>query len=98
MRSSFVFSFKKYEIKNLSESLGENVFFSPVSLHMALAMTYLGAKGNTATQLREALAFPPLDDDSLHAEFRKILDTVRTTGSGTSLNIANRHFVQTGFT
>ncbi|XP_013885555.1 leukocyte elastase inhibitor [Austrofundulus limnaeus] len=35
----------------------ENVFFSPFSISSALAMVMLGARGNTATQMSEALRF-----------------------------------------
>ncbi|NWX12628.1 SPB10 protein, partial [Aegotheles bennettii] len=36
---------------------GKNVFFSPWSISSALALTYLGAKGNTATEMAEVLHF-----------------------------------------
>uniref|UniRef100_A0A8C3FW73 Serpin domain-containing protein n=1 Tax=Chrysemys picta bellii TaxID=8478 RepID=A0A8C3FW73_CHRPI len=44
--------------KKLNESFkGKNIFFSPWSISSALAMTYVGAKGNTATQMAEVLHF-----------------------------------------
>src|SRR4051794_13241864 len=36
---------------------GGNVFFSPFSISMALAMTYAGAKGTTASEMQSALDF-----------------------------------------
>ncbi|XP_055561756.1 heterochromatin-associated protein MENT-like [Falco cherrug] len=36
---------------------GKNIFFSPWSISSALALMYLGAKGNTATEMAEALHF-----------------------------------------
>ncbi|NXT45471.1 SPB10 protein, partial [Pluvianellus socialis] len=36
---------------------GKNIFFSPWSISSALALVYLGAKGNTATQMAEVLHF-----------------------------------------
>ncbi|KFZ49338.1 Heterochromatin-associated protein MENT [Podiceps cristatus] len=36
---------------------GKNIFFSPWSVSSALALTYLGAKGNTATEMAEVLHF-----------------------------------------
>ena len=45
-----------------------NVVFSPCSLSSALAMSYAGARGNTATELASALHFA-LPQDSLHPAF-----------------------------
>ncbi|NXQ23569.1 SPB10 protein, partial [Alaudala cheleensis] len=36
---------------------GKNIFFSPWSISAALALTYLGAKGTTATEMAEVLHF-----------------------------------------
>ncbi|KAF1542533.1 Heterochromatin-associated protein MENT, partial [Eudyptes schlegeli] len=36
---------------------GKNIFFSPWSISSALALTYLGAKGNTAREMAEVLYF-----------------------------------------
>ncbi|NXN33300.1 SPB10 protein, partial [Nycticryphes semicollaris] len=36
---------------------GKNIFFSPWSISSALALTYLGAKGKTATEMAEVLHF-----------------------------------------
>ncbi|XP_014680891.1 PREDICTED: serpin B6-like [Priapulus caudatus] len=76
---------------------GENIFFSPVSIHLSLAMTMLGALGNTAQQLKTALQLLEMDSGDLHEEFCKMLDVVRSAREGSSLHIANRHFVQNDY-
>ncbi len=45
-----------------------NVFFSPHSISLALAMTYAGARGNTAKELAAALHFT-LPQEKLHPAF-----------------------------
>ena len=44
-----------------------NVFFSPFSLSMALAMVYAGAKGETARQIGRVLRFGADHSDLYHA-------------------------------
>ena len=38
-------------LKIVGEDSSENVFFSPMSISSALAMVFMGAKGNTASQM-----------------------------------------------
>jgi serpin B len=40
------------------ESSGENIFFSPFSISSALAITYEGAKGQTADEIKSVFHFP----------------------------------------
>jgi serpin B len=47
---------------------GENLFFSPYSISIALAMTLVGARGETARQMKEVIHLP-LDGQVLHREF-----------------------------
>lgn len=48
-----------------------NLFFSPYSISTALAMTYAGAKGDTAKEISQALHFKPLQNN-LHPSFRAL--------------------------
>ncbi|XP_051871584.1 leukocyte elastase inhibitor-like isoform X2 [Pristis pectinata] len=47
-----------------------NIFVSPFSISTALAMVYLGVKGNTATQMAKVLSFDQVKD--IHSEFQKL--------------------------
>ncbi|RQG91797.1 serpin family protein [Natrarchaeobius chitinivorans] len=51
----------------------ENLFFSPYSISVALAMTYAGARGNTAEEMADALRYELAGDD-LHAAFGALED------------------------
>ncbi len=48
-----------------------NLIFSPYSISLALAMTYAGARGDTAAQMAQVLHFA-LPDQSLHAAFNHL--------------------------
>jgi serpin B len=74
-----------------------NVFFSSYSISNALAMTYTGARGPTATQMAAALRFP-MDGDRLHRTFAKVNRDVNGAGSkgGAELYVANALWTQTG--
>ena len=49
-----------------------NIFFSPYSMSMALAMTYEGARGQTAEEIRSVFYFPDTDQNNKKAEGRSI--------------------------
>ncbi|MFC4436370.1 MULTISPECIES: serpin family protein [Natrialbaceae] len=51
-----------------AEGPDENLFFSPYSVSVALAMTYAGARGETATEMADALRYE-LEDDEIHGAF-----------------------------
>ncbi len=53
-----------------------NLFFSPVSISTALAMTYAGARGETAEQIARVLHFT-LPPDQLHPAFRHLIAEIQ---------------------
>ena len=67
-----------------------NLFFSPASISTALAMTYAGARGQTAEQMAKVLHFQ-LDAKRLHPAFAALLWEMQGQGkpSGCRLSIAN---------
>lgn len=67
-----------------------NQFFSPYSISSAMGMTYAGARGNTAHEIKETLQFQ-LDQTGLNAAFKKQNRDLTATAnaSGQKLNIAN---------
>lgn len=67
-----------------------NLFFSPYSISVALAMTYAGARENTAQQMSQTLRFS-LDPQRLHPAFEKLeerLEALQEEGN-VQLEIAN---------
>lgn len=79
------------------EKKGENIFFSPYSVSTALSMTYAGARGNTAAEMRKALRFP-LDDARLHPAMGALGYDLNAAGAngGFELSVANALWMQKG--
>jgi serpin B len=84
--------------KLCSKSQG-NVFFAPQCISTALAMTYAGARAETAEQMAETLHFE-LGPDKQHAAFAELAKALSLGGDeardGTRLKIANRLWGQAG--
>jgi len=85
-----------FELYQALREEGGNLFYSPYSISLALAMTYAGANGETAQQMADTLQFI-LDQDSLHpainwldAELAKRGEGAEgKDGEGFRLNIVN---------
>jgi serpin B len=60
---------------------------------MALAMTYLGARNETAKQMAEVLNFAGVSEDQLHSSFSELMQSL-TTQENCTLDIANRLYPQ----
>uniref|UniRef100_A0A8C3TE80 Serpin domain-containing protein n=1 Tax=Chelydra serpentina TaxID=8475 RepID=A0A8C3TE80_CHESE len=79
--------------KKLNESLkGKNIFFSPWSISSALAMTYVGAKGNTATQMAE-----DCKDEDIHSQFQAFISLINKSQTSYLLKTANRLYEEQTF-
>ncbi|CAH6803054.1 serpin B9 [Phodopus roborovskii] len=69
-----------------------NVCYSPVSISSALAMVLLGAKGDTAVQITQALGFNTEED--IHQSFQGLLSNLNKPNRKHSLRMANRLFAE----
>uniref|UniRef100_A0A673V686 Serpin family B member 8 n=1 Tax=Suricata suricatta TaxID=37032 RepID=A0A673V686_SURSU len=72
------------------EDSSRNVFCSPLSISSALAMLFMGADGDTATQMCQALCVNRSGD--IHEGFRALLTEVNRSGTQYLLRTANRLF------
>ncbi|MBX3246751.1 MAG: serpin family protein [Myxococcales bacterium] len=83
---------------------GENLFYSPHSISTALAMTYAGAAGETAQEMRETLRFAQAPE-VLHQAFNTLDQRLESRGRGQRgadgspfrLRVVNALFAQRGF-
>ncbi|MFH1770679.1 MAG: serpin family protein [archaeon] len=67
---------------------GENLFFSPYSISTAFAMTYEGAKGQTAKEMEEVFGFSTNDDDR-RPSFASLYNTINKKDKEYKLSTAN---------
>ncbi|XP_004398123.1 PREDICTED: serpin B11 isoform X1 [Odobenus rosmarus divergens] len=88
-----------------SNNVGDNIFFSPLSLLYALSMVLLGARGNSAEQMEKVLHFnhfaeslkPEFKDSAkcsqagkIHSEFGVLFSQINQPDSNYTLSMANR--------
>ena len=83
--------------QQLAGASEDNLFCSPYSVSTALAMTYAGARGNTAVQMAETLHFP-LSAEDFHTAMGGLIDQINDPArEGYSLAVANRLWGQVGY-
>ncbi|MBN1627831.1 MAG: serpin family protein [Deltaproteobacteria bacterium] len=103
VRGNNDFAFDIY--RGVSEDEDGNIFFSPYSISIALAMTWAGAAGETESDMADAMNFI-LTQEDLHPVFNHIdLELAKrgegaegADGKGFRLNIQNSIWGQTGYT
>jgi serpin B len=70
-----------------------NLFFSPESISTALAMTYAGARGDTAAEMAKTLHFT-LPPERLHPAMGALLSNLNAAHKGYQLRAANALWAQ----
>jgi len=94
VQGNTAFAFELYQA--LKEEDEGNLFYSPYSISLALAMTYAGARGETAQQMAGTLQFL-LEQERLHPAFNWLDAELASRGEGAAgkdgegfrLNIVN---------
>jgi serine protease inhibitor len=76
--------------KNINaETPDSNVFISPLSISMALGMTYNGAAGSTEEAMRTTLEFGDLSMDKINESYKSLIELLMRIDSDVEFNIAN---------
>lgn len=73
----------------VKEDAGKNVFVSPLSVSMALGMTYNGARGTTEEAMRETLEYGDLSTEEINQSYRDIIDLLSGLDPNVDFSIAN---------
>jgi len=87
------FAFDLYsKLNSDSTQEGKNMFYSPYSISTALAMTYEGAKGKTADEMKSVFHFP--DDNILRPNSAAIYNEINKKDKSYELKTGNALWVQ----
>lgn len=89
VEANTLFAYDLYHTLSSDEEYAEqNIFFSPYSISTALALTYEGAKGTTAEEIRSVFHFPA--DDTIRQEgYRDLIAGLNRQDSAYTLQTAN---------
>ncbi len=82
------FSFELFNQLQLKDR-GKNVFYSPLSVALALSMTYNGAAGETAKAMRRTLKTDGLSLDEVNQASVALINSLRSSDPKIELAIAN---------
>ncbi|XP_071342474.1 leukocyte elastase inhibitor-like [Trachinotus anak] len=90
--SNTVFALDLFRTLSQANTAG-NIFVSPLSISSALAMVYLGARGDTAAQMAQALSFG--SGEGVHADFQTLTADINSPSASYILKTANRLYGET---
>ena len=72
-----------------AEETDSNVFISPLSISMALGMTYNGSAGSTEEAMRTTLEFGDLSMGEVNESYKSLIELLEGIDSDVEFNIAN---------
>ena len=79
------------------EAPGENLFFSPLSVSMALGMTLNGAAGETYTAMQETLELAGLSQEEINQSYQSLIEMLTALDPKVAFEIANSIWYRQGF-
>jgi len=82
------FAFKLFGEINQQEG-DTNIFISPLSVAMALGMTYNGAAGSTQVAMQEVLGLQGMDLQEVNESYRSLIDLLRNLDPRVEFLLAN---------
>ncbi|WP_299826176.1 serpin family protein [uncultured Pontibacter sp.] len=88
VESSNDFAFRAFASLS-EEERADNVFISPLSISMALGMTYNGADGATKEAMRKTLGFELSSDEDINKSFKSLWDLLKGADKKVMFTAAN---------
>jgi serine protease inhibitor len=97
IQDNTVFAFELLHDVASEAGNGENVFISPLSVSLALAMTLNGAEGETLEAMREAMRLTGLSREEINESYKKLMADLLSVDPKVVMNIANSIWYRQGF-
>jgi serine protease inhibitor len=91
------FGFELFQKVYNYETEYENIMISPLSVSLALAMTYNGANGQTKTDMEKTLKVYGLTPEDINNSYRELVKALKSLDPKVLLEIANAIFYREGF-
>ena len=79
------------------EQEGKNIFISPLSVSIALTMTYNGANSSTRDAMGSALGLQGMSDDAVNSGYSVLIESLLSADSDVSLNIGDSVWIRSEF-
>lgn len=96
VEKSNTFAFKALKEIN-AQSLNKNLFISPLSLYMALGMTYNGANGTSKDAMSQVLDIAGLSDQEFNESAKSLIQLLVTLDPQLVMKIANSIWIRNGY-
>jgi serine protease inhibitor len=97
IQSDNAFGLKVFREIHAQEEDDKNVFISPLSVAMALGMTYNGAAGTTQQAMQETLELQGLTIDEANRSYRSLIDLLGNLDLSVEFLLANSIWYRLGF-
>ncbi|MBN1683173.1 serpin family protein [Candidatus Bathyarchaeota archaeon] len=79
------------------EDVSKNIFISPLSISLALSMTYNGANASTKEAMAETLQIKDFSLQEVNEGFKNLIESLLTVDDQVSLNIGNSVWIRKNF-
>ena len=96
IESSNAFGFKLFN-EMVTEQPDSTIIISPLSVSMALGMTYNGAAGTTRDSMHVALEYGDLTVEEVNAVYRNLIDDLTSLDPDVEFQLANSIWCKDGF-
>ncbi|HEX37389.1 MAG TPA: serpin family protein [Candidatus Cloacimonetes bacterium] len=83
--------------KTIEHEPNNNISISPISLAIALSMTYNGAQEETAEQMAQTLHYQDICIDVLNKQYSHLIQSLQTADTAIQLNLANSIWIRNSF-